>query len=177
MACLSLAGYSRGCDASFGGIKKVGIYEYAAINWTGATVTDGTVSALDVYSGYSGFSYDFLKDNSNWTEPIVGDGKLTTVHWAPLITLVFKKMSVTLRNEIMELTKGSLAVFITDYNDITWVIGSDRGLQLVASAGGASGNNLAEMNGVTIVISGEETYAAYVADLTSIGEPILGVMS
>ena len=177
MACLTMAGYTRGCDASFGGIKKVGIYEYEAFNWTGATVTDGTMSALDIYTGYTGFTYEFLKDNSNWTEPIVGDGILTAVHFTPIINLVFRKMSVTLRNEIMEFTKGSLVVFLTDFNDVTWVIGSDRGLQLVASAGGASGSKLEELNGETIVISGAESYAAYVADLASLGDPIQSLMA
>lgn len=177
MACLTMAGYSRGCDASYGGIKKVGIYEYAAFNWTGATVNSGTMSALTIYDGYTGFTYEFLKDNSNWTEPIVGDGILTAVHFTPIVTLVFRKMSVALRNEIMEFTKGALAIFLTDFNDITWVIGSDRGLQLVASAGGASGNNLAELNGETIVISGAESYAAYVANLAAIGNPVQALMA
>lgn len=169
MACLSNTGYAKGCDASYGGIKKIAIYEKAAFNLTGMTVTDGAVSALTIYDGYTGYTYDFLKDNSNWTEPIVGDGIMTSVHFTPTITLMFRKMSNTLRNEIMELTKGDLVAFLEDYNDTVWFIGSDRGLQVVASDGGASGNVLDELNGETIVLQGAETYKAYtVTDITSL---------
>jgi hypothetical protein len=177
MGCISIAGYSKGCDSSYGGIKKVAIYEKAAFDWTGMTVTNGTVSAVTLYDGFTGFTYDFLKDNSNWTEAIVGDGILTTINWTPIITLIFRRMSVELRNEIMELSKGDLVVLIKDYNDNTWFIGTDRGLQLVASAGGASGNNLTEMNGETLVIQGAETYKAYLVDLDTIGDPIASLMA
>jgi len=167
MACLSNSGYAKGCDSSYGGIKKIAIYEKAAFNLTGMTVTAGVVSASTLYSGYTGYTYDFLKDNSNWTEAIVGDGIMTTVHFTPIITLVFRKMSNTLRNEIMELTKGELVAFLTDYNDVTWMIGSDRGLQLGAGAGGSSGSKLEELNGETIVLTGAETYKAYTIDVTT----------
>jgi len=176
MGCITIQGYTKGCDSSYGGIKKVAIYEKAGINTTGMTVTDGLISVIEIYSGYTGYTYDFLKDNSNWTEAIVGDGVVATVHWTPIVNLMFKRMSVTLRNEIMELSKGDLVVFLKDYNDITWMIGSDRGLQLAASAGGASGNVLEEMNGETIIISGSETYKAYVVDLTAVGDPLESLM-
>jgi len=167
MGCLTIAGYTKGCDSSFGGIKQVAIYEKAAFDWTGATIANGVISAVTMYDGYTGATYAFLKDNSNWTEAIVGDGIMTTVHWTPIITLMFRRMSVTLRNEIMELSKGDLVVFLEDYNGLTWAIGTDRGLQLAASAGGASGNKLEELNGETIVIQGAETYKAYNIDITS----------
>lgn len=167
MACLTNAGYAKGCDASYGGIKKIAIYEKAAFNLTGMTVTAGVVTSVDLKNGYTGYTYDFLKDNSNWTEAIVGDGIMTSVHFTPVITLVFRKMSTTLRNEIMELTKGELVAFLTDYNNTTWMIGTDRGLQLSASAGGASGSKLEELNGETIILNGAETYKSYTIDVTS----------
>lgn len=177
MGCITNAGYSKGCDASYGGIKKVVIYEKAGLNLDDMTVTDGTISALSVVDGYSGYSYDFLKDNSNFTEAIVGDGILSSVNWTPAVTLVFRKMSVALRNEIYELSKGLLVIFIKDYNDNTWVLGTDRGLQLVASAGATSGNKLEELNGETIMLTGAETYPKYLADLTSIGSPIADLLA
>jgi hypothetical protein len=177
MGCITNSGYAKGCDSSYGGIKKVAIYEKAAFNLTGMTVTDGTVSAVDINEGFTGYTYDFLKDNSNWTEAIVGDGILTTINWTPIVTLMFRRMSVTLRNEIMELSKGDLIVLIKDYNDNTWMIGSDRGMTLVASAGGQSGSVLTELNGETIVLQGAETYKAYLVDLVAVGEPIKSLMA
>jgi hypothetical protein len=167
MGCLTISGYAKGCDSSYGGIKQIAIYEKAAFDWTGATITDGIISAVTLYDNFSGATYDFMKDSSNWSEAIIGDGIQTTIHWTPIITLMFRRMSVTLRNEIMEMSKGDLVVFLEDYNGLTWCIGSDRGLQLAASAGGVSGSKLEEMNGETIVIQGAETYKAYNIDITS----------
>lgn len=167
MGCLTLAGYTKGCDGSYGGIKQIAIFEKAGINTTGMTVSNGEVTDSEMYDGYTGYTYDFLKDNSNWTEAIVGDGILTTVHFQPTITLMFRRMSKELSEEIIEMSKGDLVAIIQDYNDKTWIIGTDRGLQLSASAGGQSGNNLEEMNGETIVLTGAETYKAYEIDVTA----------
>ena len=161
MACLTIAGYSKGCDASYGGIKKVAIYEKAGLDTTGMTVTSGEITTLSVLGGYTGYSYDFLKDNSNWTEPIVGDGIVSSVHWTPNVNLVFRKMSNALRNEITELAKGEVVIFIKDRNDVIWALGTERGMQLVASTGGQSGSVLEELNGETLLFTGAESYKAY----------------
>ncbi len=167
MGCITIGGYTRGCDASYGGIKQIAIYEKAAFDWTGATIADGIISSVDIYDGYTGATYDFLKDNSNFTEAIVGDGILTTVHWTPIVTVMFRRMSVALRNEIMEISKGLVVIFLEDYNGLTWAIGTDRGLQLGASAGASTGNKLEELNGETLVFTGAETYKAYNIDITA----------
>jgi len=161
MGCLTIAGYTKGCDASYGGISKVFIIEKAGLDITGMTVTSGEISALSVLEGYSGYTYDFLKDNSNWTEPIVGDGIVASVHWTPNVNLVFRKMSNTLRNEIVELSKGDVVIMIKDRNDINWVLGTERGMQLVASGGGQSGSVLEELNGETLLFTGAESYKSY----------------
>jgi hypothetical protein len=90
---------------------------------------------------------------------------------------MFRKMSNTLRNEIMELVRDYVVIFVTDSNNITWMIGSDRGMTLSASAGGQSGSKLEEMNGETLVFTGNETFKAYTMDLTAIGEPFLSQLS
>ena len=161
MGCITIAGYSKGCDASYGGIKKVAIYEKAGLDLSGMTVTSGEITSITIDSGYTGYSYDFLKDNSNWTEPIVGDGITASVHWTPNVNLVFRKMSNTLRNEIVELAKGELVIFIKDRNDVIWALGTDRGMQLVASTGGQSGSVLEELNGETLLFTGAESYKTY----------------
>ena len=167
MGWITIAGNAKGCDSSYGGIKKVAIYEKAGLDLTGATITDGEITSIDIVAGYSGYSYDFLKDNSNWTEPIVGDGIVSTVHWAPNVSLVFRRMSNALRNEIMELTKGDLVVFIKDRNDIIWAIGTDNGMQLAASTGGQSGSVLEELNGETLLFTATESYKAYTFNVSA----------
>lgn len=172
MACLSISGYSKGCDKSIGGIKKVALFEKAGLDLTGATISAGQMTALTVYDGYTGYTYDFIRDNANWTEPIVGDGIITAVYFQPTITLMFRKWSLTLRNEIEELSKGEIVAFVQDYNDNYWVFGTDKGLLLRASDGSQSGNNFDEMNGATVVLQSEESYPGYNVDMETIGNRI-----
>ena len=166
MPCLSLTGYAKGCDQSLGGIKKVWLVEKVGLS-TGMTITLGEVSGLTLLTGYSGYTYDFLKDNSNWVQPIVGDGVLTSVHWEPTLTLVFRKMSKLLRNEIYELSKGDLIAIIRDFNDIYWLVGLGRGLNLIASGGSSSGSKLEELNGETLTFKGIEGIPAYTVDINN----------
>ena len=128
--CLTLTGYAKGCDQSLGGIKKLVLFERAGLSG-GTTFVSGETTVLALLSGYTAYSYDYLKDNSNWTEPIAGDGVLTSVHWEPTILAVFRKMSNSLRNEIYELSKGSVCAIIRDFNDIYWFIGYDSYLMAI----------------------------------------------
>jgi len=166
--CLTLAGLEDACGGSIGGIKTVKVIEFEGEE--SFTESDGLVSAIVWTEEYSGATFEFLKDNSNWVEPSVGDGILSSIHWEPAITLIFRKMSALARKEITEMTKGDLIVFIEDSNDTWWMIGSDRGLSLAASAGGQSGNKMDELNGYTILINGKETYMAYTVDSTVVDE-------
>lgn len=168
MGCLTLAGYSKGCDASHGGIKTIALFEKAGLDIDNATITTGEITGLDMTSDlYSGFTYDFLIDNTNWTQPVVGDGILASVHWTPNINLIFRKMSNTLRNEIYELSKGDLCAIVKDYNDVYWFLGYERGLRLVASTGSQSGSKLEELNGETLLLAGMESQPAYTIDISS----------
>ena len=176
MGCMTIQGISYDlCDSSRGGIKRVAIYEKSSLDLDTMVVTDGEVTSLTASS--PGFTYNFLKDNSNWVEAIVGDGIISSVHFTPTVTLMFRKMSNTLRNEVMELIKDYVVIFITDANDTTWMIGSDRGLVLAASAGGQSGSKLEDGNMETLVFTGAETYKAYTMDLTAVGAPFEGQLT
>jgi hypothetical protein len=167
MGCLTLQGINSACGGSQGGIKKVYMIEYSAIE--SFEQTNGTVNSityLDTSPAMTGAWYSFLKDNSNWTEAIVGDGILASIHFEPTVTLVFRKMNVETRNEIMALTAGDVVIFIEDSNGTRWMIGSDRGMSLSASSGAQSGSKLDELNGETLTFTGKETYKAYVVDDT-----------
>jgi len=169
MGCITLGGYTKGCEQNVGGIEKIALFERSTLDVSGMTGEDtGHITAIAfISSGDTGATYDFLKDNSNWTQAIVGDGVMTNVHWTPVITLTFKRMSATLRNEIYELSKGDLVAIIKDWNGLYWLIGAHRGLNLTASAGSASGNKLDELNGEVIVLSGAETLPAPTIDISA----------
>ena len=167
MGCLTLGGYTKGCEASHGGIEKIALFEKSEVDWTGKTEANGIITALQLLSGSTGATYDFLKDNSNWVQTIVGDGILTSIHWTPTITLTFRRMSARLRTEIYNMSLGDLTAIIKDWNGIYWYIGGEKGLSLSASAGSSSGSKLEELNGEVIVINGMEPQPAYTIDISS----------
>ena len=167
MACLTLAGYSRGCDDSIGGIKKVALFEKSGLDLTGATIVSGVITILTQDNNYTGYTYDFLKWNSNWVEPILGDGLLANASWQPQLNLIFKKTSATLRNEIYELSKGETCAIVQDQNDEYWFLGFQNGLDLIASPGFSSGNVSTDPNGATILLQGLEAIPSYSIDISS----------
>lgn len=165
--CSNIVGYTRGCDRSSGSIQKMAIFEWAGIDVTGATITGGIVSGLTVLAGYSGYTYEFLEDNSNFTFPAVGDGILSSVYWQHTVTAVFRKLSATLLTEMYELTKSKFVVFIKDFNGTYWMLGKDVGLRSIASAGGQSGTVLSDLNGYTLIMQGNEPNRAYPIDISA----------
>ena len=72
--CLAIEGYTIGCDnPGHGGIKKVYLVERAGLTFTGTT--EGEIKRLTLSSDYTGYTYDFLRDSSNFSFPGVGDGQ------------------------------------------------------------------------------------------------------
>ena len=167
MGCLTLSGLVAACGGSQGGIKTVKLIEFDAI--TSFTDTDGLVDTIVWADGYTGASFAFLKENSMWVEPTVGDGILASIHWEPAVTLVFRQMNKEARAEITEMSKGFLVAFIEDSNSTWWMIGADAGLALSAAAGGQSGAKMDELNGETLEFTGKESYKAYTIDLDAVG--------
>jgi len=165
--CSNIAGYVRGCDRSSGGIKKIAFFEWAGLDLTGATITAGVISGLTVYTGYSGYTYDFLEDNSNFTFPAIGDGLLASTSWQQTVTLIFRKLSTTLLNEMYELSKTKFVAIVQDFNDGYWFLGKDKGLRKIASAGGQSGQLLGDLNGYTLVMQANEPHTVYLIDISA----------
>ena len=168
MGCLSLSTYTKGCDNGVGGIEKIALFELVDLSVNSMTQSGGTVSALDLAtSSVTGYTFEFTKDTSSFTEAMVGDGILANVSYQPLINLVFKKMSNSLRNEIAELGNGVLCAIVKDNNGIYWFIGSGRGLNVIAGAGSSTGVLLTDPNGVTVVLQGMEKVPAYTIDISA----------
>lgn len=164
-SCLTLTGYDKGCDDSVGGIKTIYFVEKQGLSGFG--IDTGEITGVTLSSDYTGYTYDFVKDNSGWVEPTVGDGIVANIHWQPNITLVFRKMDTTLRNEVYNMSRGDLCAIIKDMNDIYWFIGYTNGITLSASAGGQSGLLLEDLNGYTLQITGKEPIPSYTIDISS----------
>lgn len=164
-SCLTLSGYDKGCDYSVGGIKTLWLVEKAGLS--GFEISDGQITGLTLSSDYTGHTYDFLKENSDWKEPSVGDGVVANIHWEPIINVVFRRMDTTIRNEIYNMSRGDLCAIIKDMNDVYWFLGYENGLSLKASEGGQSGVLLEDLNGYTISIGGKEPNMAYTIDISA----------
>jgi len=169
MGCMTLNGISGDlCTESRGGIKAIQIIEKKGLDIDGMTVVDGEITNLDILTGYTLSDYSFLKNNASWGEKSIGDGISSSISFGPKVNLTFRRMSKELRNEVMELSKGTVVIFVTDANNITWVLGTYAGLTLSASGGSQSGMKLDELNGEVLEFTGEETYKAYVIDPSAI---------
>lgn len=156
MACLNLQGYTKGCDQSNGGIKTVVLFEQDDVS---AYTVDasGVLETLELSTAGEAYKYDFLRDNSNIADAIIGGGGIATVSYQPTINMIFRKASVEIINEVIELGKSYTVGMVEDNNGNFWTLGIDRGLELQASAGMVTGNTLEEANSVTLLLQGKET--------------------
>lgn len=159
--CSTLNGISKTlCVGSQSGIKNpFYIIEKAALS--SFSVASGEITGATWNTGYSGATYYGLKDNCFFNEPHVGDGVLSDVYFQPTFQVVFKRNSVTVRNEIMSLSGLDLIIFYRDNNDIYWALGTDAGMNIIPSPGSQTGTKKGELNGNTLIFQGNETYKAY----------------
>lgn len=155
MSCLNLNGYTRGCDDSVGGIKKVVIFEHSGVTDFSVDVS-GELTDLTLDAGTNAYTYEFLRDNSNYTDAMLGDGVASNISWQPTLNMIFRKNSLNLVQEIYELSKNYLVAVVEDNNGEYWTLGLDRGLMMAASAGSSSGNIFEDANNLTVLLQGKE---------------------
>lgn len=168
MACLNLSGYAKGCDDSIGGIKKVVIVETGEIDDYSISEA-GQLTGITLGTEGTAHSYDYLRDNSNFTDGIIGDGLTSSVSWQPSLNMIFRKNSLTLVQEIFELSRNYVTVFVEDNNGEFWVLGLERGLMTAASPGSSSGNLFEDPNNLTVLLQGKERHPMYNMDVSSTG--------
>jgi hypothetical protein len=173
MACLTINGIGGICNSSIGGIKKIAMVPFSDFEIT--TQAAGEITAMT--SSTTPVGYDFLKDNSSLTSAFVGDNIMASSHIEDSVAITFRKMSIELRQELTELIKDDVVIFITDNNLNTWAIGTDRGALLTDSAGFTTGLGMTELNGVQVTFKTMETYLPLGVDLTAVGEPFLSLLS
>ena len=155
MGCLNLKGYENGCDDSIGGVKSIILVEQSGV--TDFTIDiDGKLTDLTLDASTNAYKYDFLRDNANYTDAMIGDGVVSSISWQPVLNMIFKKNTLGLVQEVYELTRNYLVAFVEDNNGEFWTLGLERGLNLVASAGSSSGNIFEDPNNLTILIQGKE---------------------
>ncbi len=168
MACNNLTiSTLKGCNDSQGGIKKIFMAPTIsgsgyAFTFTPAISVDNTDTGIitSITSGSNKF-YQFVpnKYSSNWSETVTTDVKNGSVVNVQNVVGVFSKNEAAKRNQIKLLAQNEFYVIVQDANDKYWLLGEQNGCDLATGAMN-SGTALADLNGWTVTLVGNERYPA-----------------
>ena len=150
MACsITLTGASLECG-NVGGIKTLYIAPIEDVASIGIPVA-GVISTLTMVSTKTFKKYSFRRGNANYVSNLSKDDKAGTVYVTTDTTVQLNKMTVALRNEMVQLTKGQFYVIVEDENSELWFIG--YGSYNSATTGvGQTGAEMGEGNFYNLVL-------------------------
>lgn len=145
-------------------IKGVGGIDYALIaNFS--DVSTGIYSTPDASVGIAWIDpanpavwtkFVPRKESSNFTETMTGTPASGISSYNQVLTLVFAYNQTLKRNQLKIMGQSELVAVVVDRNGNAWLLGSRNGLDLTSGTL-ASGTANTDMNGVTIVLSGNES--------------------
>lgn len=150
MACsITLTGASLECG-NVGGIKTLYIAPIEDVASIGVPVA-GVIPTITMVSTKTFKKYSFRRGNANYVSNLSKDDKAGTVYVTTDTTVQLNKMTVALRNEMVQLTKGQFYVIVEDYNGELWFIG--YGSYNSATTGvGQTGAEMGEGNFYNLVL-------------------------
>lgn len=153
MSCTLTQNYYLDCRDAVGGIKKVWLAAFNSVaSWTGS---DGIITAVSMTGGEYFWSYELVKETSNFAEAITTSVPNGTTFYAQTLEIILNKLQVNTRNEILLLAKNSLVAIFEDNNGVKWVAGMDAGLDITAGTAG-TGTAFGDRNGYTITLTGNQ---------------------
>ncbi len=160
MACSISSGRARGCKENVGGIKNIYLVNFIS-DLADSTITAGVASVSGTPDAYK-FE---LKGAVNSFEQV---GEVSrdngSVFYNQTLTGVFPSMDASDLEELEDLAKGNPQALVEDYNGNVFIAGYENGLDVQITAG--SGAAMGDLNGFTIVFTGQEKKLAVGADLT-----------
>lgn len=150
MACsITLTGASLECG-NVGGIKTLYIAPIEDVASIGVPVA-GVIPTITMASTKTFKKYSFRRGNANYVSNLTKDDKAGTVYVTTDTTVQLNKMTVALRNEMVQLTKGQFYVIVEDENGEIWFIG--YGSYNSATTGvGQTGAEMGEGNFYNLVL-------------------------
>ena len=150
MACsITLTGASLECG-NVGGIKTLYIAPIEDVASIGVPVA-GVIPTITMVSTKTFKKYSFRRGNANYVSNLSKDEKAGTVYVTTDTTVQLNKMTVALRNEMVQLTKGQFCVIVEDENSELWFIG--YGSYNSATTGvGQTGAEMGEGNFYNLVL-------------------------
>ena len=153
MACALTAGRALDCRDSVGGIKRLLITELA--NKATLTTTSGAISAFTLATGKQFWSYEQVRETSNFSEAIQASVENGTLAYETTLTAIFNKGETATRNQIRLLAQNRLMIIAEDRNGKYWLIGETNGAELTAGTY-ASGTAMGDRNGYELTFVAKE---------------------
>ena len=141
-------------------IKGVGGIDYALIcNYddvsTSIDASTGLVT-MDPSTSTAWTKFVPRKESSNFTETMTGTPASGISSYNQVLTLVFAYNQTTKRNQLKIMGQSEVKAVVVDRNGSAWLLGSRNGLDLTSGTL-TSGTANADMNGMTVVLSGNES--------------------
>lgn len=150
MACTqTLAGISRDCLPSMGGIKVVWLANAAKVDTL--TVTSGVITAITMLNSETFKKYEFARGTSSLSSNYAVNAENGTTYVESDLLMVFNRMDTTKRLEITALAQGELVAFVEDNNGNVWYLGKDEPVTINAGDG-LTGTARSDRNGYSITL-------------------------
>jgi len=154
MACALTQNFTIDCINSKGGVKTLYVADYTDLT-TAPTVVAGAVTVMALATGKKFWTYNLEKQNAAAVQSLKKSVENGTTYYEMKYDWNIKKMSVASQNELTLLAQNRLLIMHKDNNGKWWVGGVENGCDLMTNEG-TSGKAMADLNGYTVSIMGEE---------------------
>ena len=150
MACTqTLAGISRDCLPSMGGIKTVWLAN--AVKVDTLTITSGVITAITMLDSEKFKKYEFARGTSSLSSNYAVNAENGTTYVESDLLMVFNRMDTNKRLAITALAQGELVAFVEDNNGEVWYLGKDEPLTINAGDG-LTGTARSDRNAYSITL-------------------------
>lgn len=155
----------KGC----GGISYVLLANYNDVIGTTDESGNTTFVAADGTSALNTLFTKFVmtKETSNWTETGTGSAPQASTFYNQVLTLVFGRNDTIKRNNLKAMGTSELVAVVVERSGNNIALGIDNGLDMTSSTG-TSGTAPGDLNGTTIVLSGNECNPYGIVDNTEL---------
>lgn len=168
--CVEFTGFARDCEPAKGGIRKIWIACWDAVQTP--TVANKMITALGSSTAADWKEFEFEKNTGNFTSTAL-DTDSGLQGWQTEIVLQFERLGTAKSIEIDALVRSDIAVVVLDSNGQYWYFGFDEYVRISAGTG-ETGTAKADFNGYNITLLDESDELPYELTQTAINQ-LLGV--
>ena len=170
MACSNIsAGVIQDCNTNQGGIDVIYISNgpVQSITETAGNVTAITVGGAQLTPS-DFFKFETPRQTSSINSTITVSQENGTCTFDQQLTMIFNKMNVGMRNQLLLLAEATnLVIVAKDNNGVAWSLGLERGGYMISGTA-TSGVAYQDANQMSIIVGGMEAHPMYTVDLSII---------